>query len=79
LAQKSVIETEFGESLEWQELPGKKSARIAVFKHDVDPSNEKLLQASHAWMLEKMDRFRVVFRERIRGLVTISGDDDPED
>src|SRR5262249_2593202 len=39
-AKKEAIERELGEPLEWQELPGRKASRIAIYKHG-DPSDEK--------------------------------------
>lgn len=71
-ADKNAIEQEFGEPLEWQELPGKKAMRIALYKHDVDPSAEKQYPELHAWMLAKMDRFKAVFAGRVRSLALIS-------
>jgi hypothetical protein len=68
LAQKDIIEKEFGEPLEWQELPGKKASRIALFKNGVDPSDEKQYSELHAWMLAKMDRFKSVFAGRVKSL-----------
>jgi hypothetical protein len=68
LAQKDTIEKEFGEPLEWQELPGKKATRIALFKSGVDPADEAQYPELHAWMLAKMDRFRIVFGPRVKAL-----------
>ena len=68
LAQKDAIEKEFGEHLVWQELPGKKATRIAVYKAAVDPSSEEQFPELHSWMLAKMDRFRTVFATRVRSL-----------
>jgi Domain of unknown function (DUF4268) len=67
-AQKDAIEQEFGEPLDWQELPGKKASRIAVFRYDVDPSDETQRGELHDWMLAKMDRFRKVFGDRVKVL-----------
>jgi hypothetical protein len=67
-AEKDAIEKEFGEPLEWQELLGKKAIRIAVYKHDVDPSDEQQYPELHKWMLEKMDRFRSAFAKRVKEL-----------
>ena len=67
-AEKEAIEKEFGEPLEWQELPGKKAIRIVLYKNGVDPSDEKQYPELHAWMLTKMDRFRKVFSDRIKVL-----------
>ena len=65
-AQKEAIEREFGEPLEWQELPGKKACRIATFRRDTDPSDEAARDEQHAWMLSKMERFRDVFAHRVK-------------
>jgi hypothetical protein len=70
--QKDAIEKEFGEPLEWMELPGKKATRIVVYKSGVDPSDEKQYPELHAWMLAKMDRFKSVFAPRIKSLVLTS-------
>jgi hypothetical protein len=77
-AQKDGVEKELGEPLEWQELPGKKAIRIALFKRDVDPSDEKQYPALHTWMLEKMERFKTVFADRIR-LLPVGSVSDEED
>jgi hypothetical protein len=79
LAQKEEIEAEFGESLEWQELPGRKSSRVAVFKLGVDPTQEEQYSDLHRWMLEKMDRFRAVFASRVRALSLILPLDAPDE
>jgi hypothetical protein len=65
---KEQIEKDFGEALEWQELPGKKATRIAIFKYDTDPADETQRDAQHNWMLAKMDRFRAVFASRVKAL-----------
>jgi hypothetical protein len=67
-AQKDAIVGEFGEQLEWQELPGKKASRIAIFRRDTDPSDEAARDEQHAWMLSKMERFRDVFAHRVKAL-----------
>jgi hypothetical protein len=67
-ADKEAVEREFGETLDWQELPGKKASRIAIFHKDVDPSDEAQRAEQHAWMLARMDRFRKVFAGRVKAL-----------
>jgi hypothetical protein len=84
LAQKEAIESEFGEPLDWQELPGKKASRIALFKYGVDVSDEKQYPESHAWMLSKLDRFRDVFAPRVKSLPLLpppveEGEERPEE
>jgi hypothetical protein len=84
LGEKDVIEVEFGETLEWQELPGKKATRIVLYRHGVDPSDEKQYSALHAWMLDKIERFRRTFATRVKALplnsrVKSAPDDEPPD
>lgn len=38
-AERDIIEAEFGESLDWQELPTQRASRIAIFLGNVDPSD----------------------------------------
>jgi hypothetical protein len=45
-----------------------KSTRIVVYKQGVKPSDEKRFPELHAWMLARMDRFRMMFAIRIRSL-----------
>jgi hypothetical protein len=68
-----VIEREFGERLDWQELPGRKAMRVVLYRHNVDPSDEKQYPELQAWMLAKMDRFLAVFAPRIKALPTTQG------
>ncbi|TXN29109.1 DUF4268 domain-containing protein [Methylobacterium sp. WL19] len=79
LDQKDAAELEFGEELSWQELPGKKACRIALFRSATDPSDETSREGQHAWMLEKMERFRAVFSSRVKGLKLDAGADPFED
>lgn len=79
LAQKEEIEAQFGEPLEWQELPGRKSSRIAIFKLGVEPAQESQYPELHRWMLEKMDRFRAVFAARVRELSIVPALDEPDE
>jgi Domain of unknown function (DUF4268) len=75
-AQKDAIEREFGQPLEWQELPGKKASRIALYRAGAVPADDTERQEQHAWMLDKMDRFHRVFAKRVKAL---SLDASPED
>ncbi len=36
---KAKIEQEIGTQLDWQGLPDRKGARIAIYKQDVDPTD----------------------------------------
>ncbi|MEZ5938403.1 MAG: DUF4268 domain-containing protein [Hyphomonadaceae bacterium] len=66
LDDKEQIEEEYGQTLDWQELPKRKAWRIGVFKHDCDPSDSDRFAEYHQWMAHQMERFSEVFRERVR-------------
>ncbi len=68
LGQKDEVENQFGERLDWQELPGRNASRIAIFHVGVDSSQEAQYPDLHRWMLDKMDRFRAVFTARVQEL-----------
>lgn len=72
LTDKEVIESEFGETLVWQSLPGRKATRIAVYRHGVDPADETTRADLHAWMLERMVKFRTVFSDRVKNIGTVA-------
>ena len=67
-AQKNQIEADFGEPLEWQELPGKEASRITIYRKNTDPADQTTRLQQHEWMLSKMDRFRAVFGPRVADL-----------
>jgi len=84
LSQRAAIEAQFGEPLEWQELPGRKASKIANLKNEVDPANEAQYPELQHWMLERMERFRTTFAQRIRdlsltALPDLSGKESPEE
>ena len=67
-AEKEAIDAEIGEPLDWRELPGQKRSRINLYKHHESPSDESRREEQQAWLLAKMDRFRVTFLPRLRAL-----------
>jgi hypothetical protein len=67
-AEKNTIEAEFGEPLDWEENPGRKRTRIEVHRPGIDGTDEKQYPELHAWMLDKMDRFKKVFVPRVKSL-----------
>jgi Domain of unknown function (DUF4268) len=77
--QQAALEAEFGESLEWLELPGRNASRIAIFKVSVDPAQKAQYPELHRWMLEKMDRFRAVFAARVREISIVPALDAPDE
>lgn len=78
IAQRSEIESEIGERLEWLELPGKKASRVVLHRHGVDPADPAQYQELHAWMLERLQRFRDVFGPRVK-LLEANHDVDSDD
>ena len=68
LCDKAQIEREFGEALEWHELPTKRTSRISLFRNGVDPADQAQYPDLHTWMLDKMERFRTVFADRVKSL-----------
>ena len=74
---REEIEQEFGESLEWNELPGKKSCHVSLHEGDTDPTSKADWAKQHAWFAKKLKIFDKVFRHRIQ---TLNAEDwQPED
>lgn len=67
-SERATIETEFGSPLNWQRLNEKKGCRIAVYRIDLDPTNQGHWPQQQAWFLDQLERFARVFRSRIDGL-----------
>ena len=65
---RAEIDQEFGASLEWNELPGKKSCQVSLHKDDTDPTAKEDWPNQHAWLAEKLELFNNVFRYRVRNL-----------
>ena len=66
--QKSVIESEIGEQLEWRMLPDNKESQVNLYRHNSDPSNQDSWEEQHQWLLNKLDLFHSVFSDRIKSL-----------
>lgn len=67
-AQKAQIETEAGESLEWSELPAKKSSYITLYSWNIELTNRDDWPQQHKWMAEKLDLFHRIFSWRVKAL-----------
>ena len=67
-AQREDIEQEFGESLEWADLPQRESCRISLKKGNTDPTDENDWKNQHEWLTSKLALFDQVFRSRIKAL-----------
>ena len=66
--QQEEIHNEFGETLEWNELPGSKSSRICLNKVNTDSLDENDWFHQYEWFRAKLERFDQVFRPIIRTL-----------
>ena len=68
MEKREEIESEFGEPLEWDQLPDNDSSRISFRKEDTDPTDEIDWPNQHEWFASKLELFDGVFRQRIRKL-----------
>lgn len=68
LREREEIEEEFGEPLEWLELPERKESRVMLHDLEADPNDRNDWPAQHAWITEKLEKFDSVFRQRIKQL-----------
>jgi hypothetical protein len=57
---RGVIEQELGESLQWNELPGKKASRIKLLRV-ADVPNPENWKEYFTWLKEKAEVFQEVF------------------
>ena len=65
---KDEIEREFGSPLDWQELPGKRASRIAIYKEETDPADGDDWPNQIEWLVDKLRRLDSVFRYRVKNL-----------
>ena len=70
------IESEAGNTLEWQELPNRKQIRISLSTSISDPTDKSDWPKQHTWLLDKLEAFHRVFAQRVRLLN--AEDYDPE-
>ena len=68
LQEREEIEKEFGETLEWLELPERQESRIMLHDKHADPNKRKDWPAQHSWLYEKLEKFNSVFRTRVKQL-----------
>ncbi|MYA56232.1 DUF4268 domain-containing protein [Candidatus Poribacteria bacterium] len=61
--QRTEIEQEFCESLEWEELPQRTDSRISLRKDIIDPTDESDWQNQHEWVISKLEKFHKKFNE----------------
>lgn len=66
--QKSGIEKDFGETLNWELLPDRKGCRIAFYKTNSDATEEAAWPEQHAWLADALERLDAAFRTRVADL-----------
>ena len=67
-SQKQKIEEEFGEQLNWHELPDNKESYIGLTRENADIRDSEDWINQFTWLLDKLEKFNRVFRNRIREL-----------
>lgn len=67
-AQKEPIEAQFGEPLEWRELPEKTESQIRIARENVDLTDRGKWPEYLTWMRERLERLQSVFGSRARNL-----------
>jgi hypothetical protein len=67
-ADQDEIDREFGAPLSWEEMLGRKSSRIALYRDDVDMSDRNTWADQFRWYAQQIKNFRRVFTSRIRAL-----------
>lgn len=65
---KEIIENEFGEGLNWRELPNKKESHIQTRFSDNDPSDRTKWPEQHRIFCKTLENFYRVFSKRVKEL-----------
>jgi len=67
-ANQQDITRDFGVPLSWEEMSGRKSSRIALYRDDVDIADRNTWADQFRWYAEQVKNFRRVFTPRVRAL-----------
>lgn len=65
---RTAIEREFGEALEWERLDEKRACRIACYRPGSVVDSDEKLEELHVWSVERLQRFKRVFSARLKSL-----------
>lgn len=66
---KNNIEQQFGESLEWEELPNKRASRVAIYRDGNINDDSLTLEEIKIWCIDKLLRMRRTFGDRLPNLI----------
>jgi len=69
MAQREVIEHEFGEELTWEPLEGKRACRVAIYRPGSIGCDSQTLLEIRDWAIERLLRLKKVFGPRLDALV----------
>ena len=67
--RQADIQSELGETLEWERLDDRRASRIAVVRRGSIDDDEETLAEIRAWMVERLLKFKQVFGPRLDELV----------
>lgn len=65
IEQKQTIESEFGETLDWERLDDRRASRIAIYREGSVDEVEKLKEIQ-AWAIQELLKFRKAFSSRLK-------------
>lgn len=66
--QQDAIESELGYQLVWEDMPGRRDCRIAVYLDNIDPEDRSDWPRQHAWLAKHVNDLHRVFATRVRRL-----------
>ena len=64
--EKTMIEEEYGEPLEWERLDEGKASRIAVYREGQITDSPQSLEEIKKWAIDQLLRFKKVFSQRLK-------------
>lgn len=64
--QKELLESQFGEKLEFEELPTKRASRIAVYREGEIGADMQTLDEIRIWSIERLLKFKEVFAGQLK-------------
>ncbi len=77
-ADKTQIEMEIGQPLDWRELPKKESSRIILMRPHSSIKDTKSWPEQQKWLADYLEKFNSVFRQRVGALPTSYESDEDE-
>lgn len=75
--QETIVRSQLGYDVIWEDLPGRRDCRISVYLNDVDPEDKSDWHRQHTWLAKHVNDFHRTFFLRIKQLDANSwqGDD----